>query len=160
LAEWRQKRSRAIAMTDEEVDSFLATEWVCRLASLKSDGRPHVAPLWFVWDGSAIWVYSIVRSQRWKNIVGDGRVSVVIDAGRDPSELRGVEVDGRAEPVGEMPRIEGRDESVAAVEDLFAAKYGRFELDGKHAWLRIAPENLVSWDFRKIGTTSEAGAAS
>jgi hypothetical protein len=23
--------------------------------------------------------------------------------------------------------------------------------DGRHAWLRITPESIVSWDFRKIG---------
>ena len=138
-------------MSRDEVDSFLGTQWMCRLGTVQSDGRPHVSPLWFVWDGAAIWVYSIVRSQRWRNIQRDGRVSVVVDVGEHPNELRGVEVDGMATSVGEAPRIEGQDASVAAAEQLFERKYGRFELDGKHAWLRIVPENVVSWDFRKLG---------
>jgi hypothetical protein len=24
--------------------------------------------------------------------------------------------------------------------------------DGRHAWLRVTPLKLVSWDFRKLGT--------
>jgi len=47
----RQRRGRAIAMTGAEVDEFLATERTCRVATARRDGRPHVAPLWFVWDG-------------------------------------------------------------------------------------------------------------
>jgi len=23
--------------------------------------------------------------------------------------------------------------------------------DGRHAWLRITPDKIVSWDFRKLG---------
>jgi hypothetical protein len=27
--------------------------------------------------------------------------------------------------------------------------------DGRHAWLRITPLKLVSWDFRKLATLPE-----
>ncbi len=27
-----------------------------------------------------------------------------------------------------------------------------FELDGRHAWLRVVPDKIVSWDFRKMGS--------
>jgi hypothetical protein len=40
------------------------------------------------------------------------------------------------------------------VEKLFAAKYGFGDAmfhDGRHAWLRITPETVTSWDFRKLG---------
>jgi len=39
-------------------------------------------------------------------------------------------------------------------ERLFADKYaeGRVRHDGRHAWLRITPEKMVSWDFRKLAS--------
>jgi hypothetical protein len=43
--------------------------------------------------------------------------------------------------------------ALAACELLVARKYtGRDEFapDGRHAWLRLAPDKLVSWDFRKF----------
>jgi nitroimidazol reductase NimA-like FMN-containing flavoprotein (pyridoxamine 5'-phosphate oxidase superfamily) len=35
-------------MTPAEVDAFLSAEHTCRVATTGADGRPHVAPLWFV----------------------------------------------------------------------------------------------------------------
>jgi hypothetical protein len=26
--------------------------------------------------------------------------------------------------------------------------------DGRHAWLRVVPDKVVSWDFRKIASAS------
>jgi general stress protein 26 len=147
-----QKRARRIAMTEEELDVFLAEQRMCRLGSVDGDGAPHVSPLWFVWDGSALWLHSIVKSQRWVNLMRDPRVSVAVDAGVDYGELRGAELLGRVEVVGEAPRSDAPHPDTAAPEQLWADKYagGRFVSDGKHAWLRLDPDKIVSWDFRKL----------
>lgn len=140
-------------MTPAEVDEFLAAERTCRVATVGADGRPHVAPLWFVWDGGALWLTSLVRSQRWTDLARDPRVAVVVDAGVDYTELRGVELTGRVEQVGEAPRTTSPNQDLAEPERLFARKYtGRDEYvsDERHAWLRLTPEKLVSWDFRKL----------
>lgn len=139
-------------MTPEEVDAFLAGERTCRVATVGGDGRPHVAPLWFVWDGGALWLHSLVRSQRWTDLARDPRIAVVVDAGTEYWELRGVELAGRVEVVGEVPRGGTPDPAVAGPELLFARKYlggDDFVADGRHAWLRIRAEKVTSWDFRK-----------
>src|SRR5215472_4559565 len=100
-----QRRGRAIAMTAAEVDEFLAAERTCRVATAGKDGRPHVAPLWFAWDGTSLWLSSLVRSQRWTDLMRDPRVAVVVDAGVGYTELRGVELSGEVVPVGEIPRL-------------------------------------------------------
>ena len=99
-----QRRGKAIAMSAEERDEFLASERTCRLATVGGDGAPHVTPLWYVWDGASLWITSLVRSQRWTDVQRDNRVSVVIDAGDEFLDLRGVEMNGIADPVGEAPR--------------------------------------------------------
>ncbi len=148
-----QKRGRAIAMTGDEVDTYLREARTCRVGTVGGDGRPHVSPLWFVWDGEALWLNSIVKSQRWTDVARDPRVSVVVDGGDEFMELHGVELTGTAETVGEVPRTDTPDPAVAEPERLFGAKYagGRFVADGRHAWLRITPDKIVSWDFRKLG---------
>jgi hypothetical protein len=82
----------------------------------------------------------------------DPRVSVAIDAGHDFLELCGVEIVGTAELVGEAPRTAEPNEELAEPERLFGEKYagGAFAADGRHAWLRIRPDKVVSWDFRKM----------
>jgi hypothetical protein len=148
-----QRRGRRIAMSCDEVDAFLNEERTCRVASVGTDGRPHNAPLWFVWDGNALWLNSIVKSQRWADLERDPRVSVVVDAGHGFGELRGVELLGRVEVVSDVPRSTSPDPAVEEAEQMFGRKYsdGVFHADGRHAWLRLVPEKVVSWDFRKMG---------
>ena len=150
----RQRRGRAIAMTDPDIDEFLTTERTCRVATAGQDGRPHVAPLWFVWDGTSLWLNSVVRSQRWTDLERDGRVAVLVDAGEEYFELRGAELRGTAEFVGAVPWTGAPDPDLAEPEKLMARKYhggdSMTNPDGRHAWLRLVPDKITSWDFRKL----------
>src|SRR5580704_16629188 len=81
-----QRRGRVIAMNAGEMEGFLGEERTCRLATL-GPGGPHVSPVWFVWapvagtdaGTSALWIYSLTRSQRWTDLQRDPRVAAVID---------------------------------------------------------------------------------
>src|SRR5829696_142130 len=75
-----QRRARAIAMTPDEIDAFLAEQRTCRVATNGVNG-PHATPLWYAWDGSALWLTSLSRSQRWTDLQRDPRVAVVVDDG-------------------------------------------------------------------------------
>jgi Pyridoxamine 5'-phosphate oxidase len=148
----QQRRGRSIAMTPAELDEFLAQAHTCRVATLAPDG-PHVVPLWFAWAAGALWLSSLVRSQRWADLIRDPRVAVVVDAGQEYQELRGAEIKGTAEPVGEVPRRGTDDPQLAATELLFARKYlggDTMVHDGRHGWLRVTPVKITSWDFRKL----------
>src|ERR1700748_2781570 len=98
-----QRRARAIAMTSDEVDAFLAEQRTCRVATV-GRGGPHATPLWYVWFRGALWLTSLSRSQRWTDLMADPRIAVVVDAGEASGELRGAELRGGVEVVGEVPR--------------------------------------------------------
>ncbi|MFV0137242.1 pyridoxamine 5'-phosphate oxidase family protein [Streptomyces sp. HMX87] len=149
-----QRRGRKIMMTPGELDAFLTAERTCRVGTVSADGAPHVSTLWFAWDGTSVWLYSVVRSRRWADLGRDPRVAVVVDTGEEYDELRGVELSGRVERVGEVPRTGELCAELGLPETLFARKYfGLAEMphDGRHAWLRLTPQKVVSWDFRKLG---------
>ncbi|WP_432002683.1 pyridoxamine 5'-phosphate oxidase family protein [Streptomyces sioyaensis] len=148
-----QRRGRRIMMTRGELDAFLGTQRTCRVATVGGDGAPHVGALWFVWDGAALWLYSITRSKRWAQLRNDPRIAVVVDDGHEYGELRGAELTGRVDFVGEAPRTGEPCPELDAPEQLFAEKYfgmSRVPHDGRHAWLRLTPRTVASWDFRKI----------
>jgi hypothetical protein len=148
-----QKRGARIAMTADERDAYLSHARTCRVGTTGADGAAHVSALWFVWDGEALWLNSVVKSQRWTNVLRDPRVSVLIDGGHEFSELNGVELIGRVEVVGEAPRTGEPNDALTSPESAFGQKYagGQFTYDGGHAWLKLVPEKIVSWDFRKMG---------
>ena len=155
-----QKRGRKIAMTPEELDAYLASERTSTAATIGPDGSPHATALWFVWDGTDIWLYSITRAQRWADLMRDPRIALLVEAGNDYFDLRGAEIRGRVEVVGPVPRTgEGTDpadDELTEPERRWAAKYQggapSMTHDGAHAWLRLVPEKISSWDFRKIGS--------
>ncbi|MFI7502697.1 pyridoxamine 5'-phosphate oxidase family protein [Streptomyces sp. NPDC049687] len=149
-----QRRGRKIMMTPGELDAFLTTQRTCRVATVSAEGAPHVSALWFLWDGSALWLYSVVRSKRWTQLRRDPRVAIVVDTGEEYDSLRGVELSGTVEFVGEIPRTGELCAELDAVETLFARKnFGLDAMphDGRHAWARLRPDKIVSWDFRKLG---------
>ncbi len=106
----------------------------------------------------ALWVYSLTRSQRWADVQRDPRVAAVIDGGEHYAELHGVEIEGEAAVVGPVPRTSEGDAGppeLAGPERLMAGKYfGSDQMihDGRHAWLRVTPRKITSWDFRKLAT--------
>lgn len=149
-----QRRGRKIMMEPAELDEFLGAQRTCRVATVSPDGAPHISPLWYVWDGTSLWLYSITRSKRWAALRRDPRVAVVVDAGEEYSELRGAELSGTVEFVGEAPRTGEPVPELVEVERRFARKnFGIDEMphDGRHAWLRLTPDAIASWDFRKLG---------
>ncbi|MFI5978189.1 pyridoxamine 5'-phosphate oxidase family protein [Streptomyces sp. NPDC051452] len=150
----QQRRGRKIMMTPGELDAFLTVQRTCRVATVSADGTPHVSALWFAWDGTSLWLYSVVRSRRWAQLCRDPRVAVVVDSGEEYDQLRGVELTGRVESVGEVPRTGELCAELDTAETLFARKnFGLDEMphDGRHAWARLTPDKIVSWDFRKLG---------
>ena len=147
-----QRRGRAIAMTPDEIDAFLAEERTCRVATMGTSG-PHATPLWYVWLDGSLWLTSLSRSQRWTDLQKDPRIAVVVDAGVAYDELRGVELRGTVEVVGDVPRTDTPVPELEGPEQAFADRYtgGVIVRDGRHAWLRLTPEKITSWDFRKLG---------
>lgn len=152
-----QRRGRRIAMSSEEIDLFLTGERTCRLATHSPPRGTRLTALWFVWHDGAVWLNSLITSQRWADLKRNPDVAVLVDAGIDYQDLRGVELTGSVEIIGEVPR---RGEPVAELiepERKFGMKYrGTPEVvyDGRHGWLRLTPSHVLSWDFRKMARTA------
>ena len=141
-------------MSDPERDDFLRAERTCRVATVGPDG-PHATPLWFVWHGASLWLYSLTRSQRWADLERDPRDRRRRRRrGRLPGTARRRDLAAPVEPVGEAAAHRRRQRATSTpVELAFARKYfGQDAMfyDGKHGWLRVTPAKISSWDFRKL----------
>lgn len=122
----------------------------CRVATVRPDGGPHVAVRWFVWLDDALWVATRAGDTTWENAARDHRVSVLIDRGRDWSELAGARVEGVAELLpAEHPDL--REPMSAWYEkyrtfmpgDSFEHMTQDIQVVG---FLRVAPASVETWD--------------
>lgn len=135
-----------LRLTADELDELLASARTARIGTVSADGWPHVVPLWFVWHRGALWVNNLRRSKRSRNLAGGSPVAVCVDDGERYEELRGAVLSGRFESADDHPEL-------PAVRAAFARRYwGGSEVPElrSHEWLRMEPERIVSWDFRKI----------
>src|SRR5262245_11438026 len=90
------------AMTPEERRAFLLdTPRTAKLATVRADGRPHVAPIWFTLDGDVVIFTTWHATVKAANIQRDGRVSICVDDEKPPFAY--VLIDGTASIVTPMP---------------------------------------------------------
>lgn len=72
-------------MSKEEIRSFLMdTVRTGKLASVRSDGRPHVTPIWYVLDGDDLIFTTYYDTIKLKNIRRSGEVMLCVDMETPP----------------------------------------------------------------------------
>lgn len=72
-------------MTEDEWRGFVtAGTRTGKLSTVRADGRPHVAPVWFVLDGDDIVFNTGKDTVKGRNILRDGRVALCVDDERPP----------------------------------------------------------------------------
>ncbi|MEN3315726.1 MAG: hypothetical protein V7605_1960, partial [Acidimicrobiaceae bacterium] len=92
-------------MTRDEWRAFL-TEPVrtAKLATVRADGRPHVAPIWFALDDDDTIVFMTgASSVKGRSILAEPRVALCVDDDRPPFSY--VLVEGRAEIVDDAEAL-------------------------------------------------------
>ncbi|AYN42623.1 PPOX class F420-dependent oxidoreductase [Streptomyces dangxiongensis] len=82
-------------MTDEEWRAFVSDGTrTGKLSTVRADGSPHVAPIWFVLDGDELVFNTGNGTVKGRNLARDGRVALCVDDDRPPFHF--VVVSGRA----------------------------------------------------------------
>ena len=95
------------------IDERLRTDLIIWLATVRPDGRPHLVPVWFLWDGSTILVFSIADNQKVKNLRQNNRVSLALDDTYEGDDV--VRLEGTAELLN--------DPSLTPLMPAYVAKY-------------------------------------
>ncbi|MFE0581691.1 PPOX class F420-dependent oxidoreductase [Streptomyces sp. NPDC058874] len=83
-------------MTQEEWRAFVSdSARTGKLCTVREDGSPHVAPVWFVLDGDSFVFNTGKDTVKGRNLARDGRVALCVDDERPPFAY--VILQGRAE---------------------------------------------------------------
>lgn len=82
-------------MTEEQWRAFVSQGTrTGKLSTVRADGSPHVAPIWFVLDGDDLVFNTAKDSVKGRNLTRDGRVALCVDDDRPPFAF--VVLEGRA----------------------------------------------------------------
>jgi PPOX class probable F420-dependent enzyme len=94
-----------VASTDK-IEAFLAERRNAIVAGIRRDGRPHLSPNWFCWDGQRFYVSTTRSRVKYTIFRRDPRAQLLID---DPTGFRAVLVSAtveiREDIVAELPRF-------------------------------------------------------
>ncbi|MFG2617714.1 PPOX class F420-dependent oxidoreductase [Streptomyces sp. NPDC048507] len=83
-------------MTQEEWRAFVShSTRTGKLSTVREDGSPHIAPIWFVLDGDSFVFNTGRNTVKGRNLARDGRVALCVDDDRPPFSY--VVLQGRAE---------------------------------------------------------------
>ncbi|MGG8409610.1 PPOX class F420-dependent oxidoreductase [Streptomyces sp. 12297] len=86
----------ATRMTQEEWRAFVShSTRTGKLSTVRADGSPHVAPIWFVLDGDTFVFNTGKDTVKGRNLARDGRVALCVDDDRPPFSY--VVLQGRAD---------------------------------------------------------------
>jgi len=133
----------SMTMNDRQIQHVLRP-YIATLATLRKDGSPHTAPVWYRYQDGAFFVLTDAGSQKHKNIMRDPRAELCIDD-RERAPFHTVIVRGRA-TVLPHPGAEWR--LALAVHYLGEERGRRYvgsEGDGGGVMIRINPEKIVGW---------------
>jgi len=155
---------KAIRMTDEEVDAFVAERRNMTMCSIAPDGSIHAVAMWYGFLDGCVTVETKAKSQKVQNLRRDPRVTLLLEDGDYYEELRGVEFVGKAEIIDDHEQLWALGVSV------FERYYGAYSDEmkpfleamlHKRVAIKVHVERTVSWDHRKLGLppTRPAGTA-
>ena len=95
----------SMASTDK-IEAFLAEPRNVVLAGIRRDGRPHLSPNWFYWDGERFYVSTTRGRVKYAIFRRDPRAQLLVD---DPTGFRAVlvpaAVEIREDLGAELPRF-------------------------------------------------------
>jgi PPOX class probable F420-dependent enzyme len=142
-------------MSDSEIEEFLRGRHTMSVATHGKDGAIHLVAMWYAFlDGKpAFWTYA--KSQKIQNLRRDPRITVLVEDGEQYSQLRGVEIAGRATIIDDPDTvvtlglgIAERYQGITASDDMrpMIARQA-----AKRIAVRIDAERVVSWDHSKLG---------
>lgn len=136
---------------DQQVAARLRSELIIWLSTVRPDGRPQIAAVWFYWDGEYIYIFSIPNNQKVRNLRSNQNVALALEdtkGGDDP-----ITIEGTAELLS--------DGSVNTTMPAYAEKYAALLASMK--WtaetmakeysqpIRIKPTRFIAFGLKEGG---------
>jgi PPOX class probable F420-dependent enzyme len=132
------------------VHELLAQPVLARLATANPTTlQPHVVPVWFEWDGEAIWISSFDSTRKMRDLTGNPRVSIVVDTADEHGTVRGVVLEGKAEVLKDPAVVVPRSTSIyvryLGEDGVRQPDPASWIVDRENRLILLRPEKVYAW---------------
>ena len=134
------------SMTPDEIRAFLLEGTrTAALATVRADGQPHVAPIWFTLDGDDLLFNTGESTVKGVNLRRDTRVALMVDEEEPPFAF--VSVEGNATLSDDLDVMRYWATRIAAryMGDDQAEAYGKRNAVPGELLVRVTPEKIVAF---------------
>ena len=100
----------------QHAEQRLRSNIIAWLTTVGADGRPYTVPVWFLWEGNTILIFSQPRKQKIRNLRKNARITLALDDTKEGDDV--VIVEGTAELL-DNPEI-------SVVLPAYVEKYGAY----------------------------------
>ncbi|MFI6697416.1 PPOX class F420-dependent oxidoreductase [Streptomyces sp. NPDC050509] len=116
-----------------------------KLSTVRADGAPHIAPIWFVLDGDDLVFNTGKETVKGRNLLRDGRLALCVDDERPPFGF--VVIQGRAETDEDPERLLHWATRIAAryMGEERAAEFGRRNGVPGELLVRVRIEKVLAY---------------
>ncbi len=123
-----------------KINAFLAAPLLARFATASADTlQPHVVPVWYEWDGEALWISSYESTRKIGELRDNPLCAVVIDVAEGQQGVSAVLFEGFVEIIAE-PRDFVRDKALRIYARYLGAE--GVLAPAPQEWAN-SPENLI-----------------
>jgi len=133
-------------MSAEEIRQFLLEKArTGKLATVRADGRPHVAPIWIDVDGDAIFFTTGHESVKAVNIRRDPRVAICVDDDQPPFSF--VIIEGTASVTDNSEELRYWATRIAGryMGEELAEAYGKRNSVEGELLVKVTPTKIIAW---------------
>lgn len=130
---------------DAHVDERLRKEPIIWLSTVRPDGRPHLVPVWFLWDGESILIFSQPGNQKMRNLQQNKNVMLALEAAEQGEDV--VMIEGKAALLDKsnqtmnLPDFAEKYAALIKSMDTNAEELAKSYSEG----IRITPTRFISW---------------
>ena len=94
-----------MAMTQAEIENFLNGVHLARVATVRPDGRPHVVPIWYLWEEGRLYFETARKAVKANNLRVNPHIAVTIDMTAGGLRLKYVILEGQATLIEDSPTV-------------------------------------------------------
>jgi PPOX class probable F420-dependent enzyme len=142
-----------ITMSPAEVDAFMQLPNTAAVCTLNRDPTIHAVAMYYGFHAGSFAFHTKAKSQKVRNVLRNPAMTVLVEAGTEYTELRGVQMVGRAHVVDDAAAVHGLADDMRrryhpdTPDEPGAEQQARLR---NRVLVRLEVDRVVSWDHRKL----------